>query len=119
MCAADQFFLIGDLNAVKAVENRVGNPLTLSEMRDLSELITDIHLAEINSSGGYFSWTSKGIGNRVQSRIDWAFGNDVWMLHNSHVKVDYLLPSVSDHTPLLIKYCDLKLRENHSSSLIT
>ncbi|CAO2830821.1 unnamed protein product [Amaranthus hypochondriacus] len=55
-------------------------------MRDLSELITDIHLAETNSSGGYFSWTSKGIGNRVQRRIDWAFGNDVWMLHNSHVK---------------------------------
>ncbi|XP_056691623.1 uncharacterized protein [Spinacia oleracea] len=50
---------------------------------------------------------TSGLGDsRVPSRIDIALENGCWMLKYGHLAVDYLNPSISDHSPLLLKFGD-------------
>lgn len=67
------------------------------------ELLVDLELTEIQSVGCVFSWSNKGFGTaRVASRIERGIVNAQWMLTYSHVEANYLPPTVSDHSPLLI-----------------
>ncbi|XP_021859027.2 uncharacterized protein [Spinacia oleracea] len=62
---------------------------------------------ELRSTGHFFSWSNKSLGDaRVTSRIDRALGNGCWMMKFGHLAVDYLNPSISDHSPLLLKFGD-------------
>ncbi|XP_075103713.1 uncharacterized protein LOC142178282 [Nicotiana tabacum] len=42
------------------------------------------------------------VTNRVFSRIDRAIGNDEWMNTFGHMEVDYKIPFISDHAPMMI-----------------
>ncbi|XP_057548584.1 uncharacterized protein LOC130827012 [Amaranthus tricolor] len=104
----DQWFILGDFNAVMYTDDRTnGTAVSLAEIKDMSQWVTDLNLAELKSTGPSFSWSSRGYADRrIHSRIDRAFGNVTWMLNKGHIVVDYLMPSLSDHSPLLLKYAD-------------
>lgn len=105
-CPGSPWLLMGDLNAVLYTSDRMnGNPITFPEIRDLAQILDDLQLYELKSSGSFDSWSSKGQGdNRVYSRIDRAFGNDVWMQEYGSLTFNYKPPSVSaDHCPLVLQ----------------
>ncbi|XP_056690045.1 uncharacterized protein [Spinacia oleracea] len=79
-----------------------GTPVSATETKDFDEFITSNGLCPVKSVGHYFSW-HKGTGEgKIASRIDWCLGNDEWIHKFSNVQVEYLNPSISDHSPLLI-----------------
>lgn len=60
---------------------------------------------EAPSSGLFYSWSNNSIGaDRVSSRIDRAYVNDVCILKYPEVIVNNLPSGVSDHFPLLTDF---------------
>lgn len=100
------WLLTGDFNSILLLEDRRnGAEVTLHELVDFRAFIDDMGLAEIPSVGSYFSWSGKGDGEiRVQSRIDRGLGNEHWMHQYDYLKVQYLTPGISDHSPLIYKF---------------
>lgn len=80
-CQGTPWLLLGDLNAVPYTTDRLnGNAITFPEVRDPAQVLEDLQLSELKSTGSFYSWSSKGQGDtRVHSRIDRAFGNDSWI----------------------------------------
>ena len=99
------WLLAGDFHSVLFSSDRINGALVSTyESRDFATCVEDCELYELKSKGSYFSWTSKGAGNgRVASRIDRGLANSLWMRAFPHVEVDYLLPGLSDHSPLLFQ----------------
>lgn len=59
-------------------------------------------VSELPWKGEYYTWTDKQLGDaRICSRIYRAFGNHEWMMLWGHVQIEYALPQLSDHTPML------------------
>ncbi|KAK4706794.1 hypothetical protein R3W88_033644 [Solanum pinnatisectum] len=79
--------LFGDFNSVLGTVDKIGSPLHSRK-----------------AIGWHFTWCNKQeVENMVYSKIDWAFGNLHWIKQYRHVEADYLNPSISDHSPILIK----------------
>ncbi|XP_056691942.1 uncharacterized protein [Spinacia oleracea] len=97
------WIITGDFNSPLYADDRInGAPVSAAEMKDFNEFITGVGLCPLKSVGHYFSW-HKGTGEgKIASRIDWCLGNADWIHKFSNVQVEYLNPSISDHSPLLI-----------------
>ncbi|XP_019226688.1 PREDICTED: uncharacterized protein LOC109208104 [Nicotiana attenuata] len=62
-----------------------------------------LNLCELPWKWEYYTWSNKQQGaNRVFSRIDRAIENDEWMNTFGHMEVDYKMPFISDHAPMII-----------------
>lgn len=94
----------GDFNAALYANDRVnGSLVSQTETRDLSTLLDSTDLAELESVGWYYSWSSKGLNeSRTYSRIDRVLGNAEWKGESPTVTTQYLNPSLSDHCPMLV-----------------
>lgn len=88
---ASPWIVTGDFNSLLTYEDRVnGNPVTEAELRDFNECIIAADLIQLQSTGHYFSWSNKGMGNsRIQSRIDWGLGNLCWINTFDPTIIDY------------------------------
>uniref|UniRef100_A0A803MJW7 Uncharacterized protein n=1 Tax=Chenopodium quinoa TaxID=63459 RepID=A0A803MJW7_CHEQI len=82
------WLMSGDFNVVLHSNDRVnGNAVSNAETVDFDHFLTSTGLAELQSVGHYFSWTSKGLGNsRIMSRIDRALENACWMHEMENIK---------------------------------
>ncbi|KAK4729487.1 hypothetical protein R3W88_022475 [Solanum pinnatisectum] len=79
-------------------------PVTNTELKDFTECIHDLGLAELTWTENYYTWTNKQQGSdKIYSRIDRALGNDEWMLNWEHVRTEYDLQNFSDHCPMILK----------------
>lgn len=59
----------------------------------------------LKATGSQFTWCNKQVGaNRVYSKIDWEFGNYWWLQRHGHIDSNYMIPKVSDHSPILINF---------------
>ncbi|XP_019248642.1 PREDICTED: uncharacterized protein LOC109227903 [Nicotiana attenuata] len=104
------WLLSGDFNNVLSSEDRIRSPVTAAEVAGLKGIIDDLQLTPLRAKGWHYTWTNKqGTGSRVYSKIDWALGNYQWIQQYGHVEADYMNPSVSDHSPILIKCGSQKL----------
>nr|XP_009763967.1 PREDICTED: uncharacterized protein LOC104215770 [Nicotiana sylvestris] len=94
----------GDFNAILNVQDIISKvPVKSADIKDLAELCHDIGIAELPWIGDYFTWIHKQQGDdRVWSRIDRMFGNDVCMMNYSHLSTEYREPYISDHSPMSI-----------------
>ncbi|XP_019259313.1 PREDICTED: uncharacterized protein LOC109237461 [Nicotiana attenuata] len=100
----EAWLLSGDFNNVLSSEDRIGSPVTDAEIKRFKDVIDDLQLTLLSAKGWHYTWTNKqGSDSRVYSKIDWALGNYQWIQQYGHIEADFLNPSVSDHSPILIK----------------
>ncbi|XP_056698699.1 uncharacterized protein [Spinacia oleracea] len=86
------------------VQDRVnGAPVSWDDIKDFSECVGKCQLFELKSSGHLYSWHKGGDVNKTASRIDRCFGNGDLMSERGSVFSEYLNPSLSDHSPIIIK----------------
>ncbi|XP_021861555.1 uncharacterized protein [Spinacia oleracea] len=97
--------VIGDFNAVlNSADRSNGNPVTIRETKDFEQLLDTTDLVEVKSSGCFYSWSNKGEGERrIESRIDWCLGNSGWHSFYTDAWVEYMVPGLSDHSPLILR----------------
>ncbi|XP_056698200.1 uncharacterized protein [Spinacia oleracea] len=100
---AQPWLLAGDFNSILSTEDRInGTPVTTAEIQDFSNFIVSTGLCPLQSVDHYFSWHKSPGEGQTASRIDWCLGNAAWVHKFSGVPTEYLNPSISDHSPLLI-----------------
>lgn len=98
------WILCGDFNSALGTAVRIGSPVTQQETQGFQNMVDHIQLTLIRATGWHFTWSNKQeVENRVYSKIAWAFGNLRWIQQYGHEVADYLNPSASDHSPILIK----------------
>ncbi|XP_010684030.1 uncharacterized protein LOC104898633 [Beta vulgaris subsp. vulgaris] len=104
--------VIGDFNDVcHSNDRKNGALITEAETIDFEEFLLNTSLLEARSTGLYYSWSNSSLGeDRIVSRIDKAFVNQVWMGEYAEVVVQYLAPGGSDHSPLMFDM-DVESRE--------
>ncbi|XP_075092243.1 uncharacterized protein LOC142172510 [Nicotiana tabacum] len=100
----ESWLLSGDFNNVLHTDDRIGAPVTQSEIKGFQDAIITLQLTQLKSLGWFYTWCNKQqLEKRVYSRIDWALGNVEWMQKYSHIEADFLNPEVSDHSPILLQ----------------
>ncbi|XP_016495240.2 uncharacterized protein LOC107814346 [Nicotiana tabacum] len=98
------WFISGNFNNVLTTDDRIGQPVTTSEVQDFKQYIDNMQLTPLRTKGCFFTWCNKHhASDRVYSKIDWAFGNISWTQTYGHLEADFLEPGVSDHSPIVIK----------------
>ncbi|XP_060212233.1 uncharacterized protein LOC132639857 [Lycium barbarum] len=104
------WIICGDFNALLYPQDRLSNiPVQFADTRDFADCLQDIHLNELPWKGDYYTWTNKQYGSdRVCSRLDRALGNYEWMMTWGQVTLEYELPGISDHTPMLLTLTTLQ-----------
>jgi hypothetical protein len=109
------WILLGDFNNVVKSMDRIGGSLvTEHEFADLRDMMYCTGLFEKDSIGDYYTWTNKHTVGTIYSRIDHVFGNLEWLQANSHMQLEILPPSVSDHSLLCLR--DSEPREARSTN---
>ncbi|XP_060190867.1 uncharacterized protein LOC132620191 [Lycium barbarum] len=98
----------GDFNAILTSQDKLnGASVTSHDIKDFADCVQALNINELMWIGEYYTWSNKQRGaNRVYNRIDRAFGNDEWMLQYGQLDVDYGLPHISDHAPMIITLKD-------------
>ncbi|XP_021724734.1 uncharacterized protein LOC110692050 [Chenopodium quinoa] len=97
------WLISGDFNTMLNLTDRInGSAVTLHEILDFSDFVTAYGLTVLNSIGHYFCWHKGGVSNSTASRIDWCLGNSNWTMTKTDVVTEYLNPSTSDHSPILL-----------------
>ncbi|XP_019264805.1 PREDICTED: uncharacterized protein LOC109242395 [Nicotiana attenuata] len=100
----EAWLLSGDFNNVLSSEHTIGSPVTDAEIKRFKDVIDDLQLTPLRAKGWHYTWTNKqGSDSRVYSKIDWALGNYQWIQQYGYIEANFLNPSVSDHSPILIK----------------
>ncbi|XP_060184875.1 uncharacterized protein LOC132614435 [Lycium barbarum] len=104
--------LWGDFNVMLNTKDwKNGSSVTRGEVKDFAECVQDLMLNELNWRGDYYTWSNKQQGgDRVYSRFDRALRNDDWMMQFGHLVLDYQLPFISDHSPMLLSMRSNTLR---------
>ncbi|XP_070009747.1 uncharacterized protein [Nicotiana sylvestris] len=98
-------WLIGGVfKGILTIQDKISKVhVTSADIKDLDKLCHDIGIIELPWRGDYFTWTNKHQGvDRVWSRIDGMFGNDMWMMNYSHLSTEYGEPNISDHNSMCI-----------------
>jgi hypothetical protein len=103
--------VVGDFNAVRAREERVGasSPSSYSlERREFDGFIGNLKLEDLYPVGGRFTWFhSNGV---AMSRLDRMLVSEEW-LNLWGIQILRILPRVvSDHCPLILKSCIVESR---------
>ncbi|XP_019240505.1 PREDICTED: uncharacterized protein LOC109220492 [Nicotiana attenuata] len=94
----------GDFNNVLTTDDRLGQPVTASEVQDFKQCIDNMQLAPLRTKGCFYTWCNKQNANdRVYSKIYWAFGNFSWTKNYGHLEADFLEHGVSDHSPIIVQ----------------
>ncbi|XP_019240016.1 PREDICTED: uncharacterized protein LOC109220010 [Nicotiana attenuata] len=98
------WLVCGDFNAIlTTADRRSCHPVTFNEVKEFADCINYTLLNELQWKGEYYTWTNKQqAGERVSSKIDRAFGNHDWMVNWGHIVLEYDLPNISDHAPMLL-----------------
>lgn len=99
---------MGDFNSVFDYDQCInGCPILEAEIADVRACIQQLGLEPLKSLGQFFSWCKGSVGEgRILSRIDYAIGNSQWRSDYGSNYVNYLLPHISDNTPLCVRIGD-------------
>ncbi|XP_019256466.1 PREDICTED: uncharacterized protein LOC109234878 [Nicotiana attenuata] len=98
------WIISGDFNTVLCSDDRLGQPVTMNEIKDFKECIDTLQLSPVKTKGYFYTWCNKQQAtDRVYSRIDWVLGNFEWIRDYGHVEADCLEPGISNHSPIVIQ----------------
>ncbi|CAK8536977.1 unnamed protein product [Lathyrus sativus] len=94
---------IGDYNNVIKSQDIIGGSLvTEREYIDLTNMMENTCLSEMDSIGDHFTWSNKQAVGPIYSRIDRVLGNTGWFLTNLETTLKILPPNISDHAMLYL-----------------
>ncbi|XP_070040268.1 uncharacterized protein [Nicotiana tomentosiformis] len=98
------WLVVGDFNAVMCQDDRLfSNSITYTEIKEYSACMHEFLITEIQWRGDYYTWSNKQLGSDIiYSRLDRAFGNHEWMMERGHLIMEYDVPFISDHAPMLL-----------------
>ncbi|XP_060183185.1 uncharacterized protein LOC132613154 [Lycium barbarum] len=109
------WLLIGDFNSVLHEEDRIGgNPVSWAEVVDFANCVDECGLIEIPHQGNQYTWSDKGSSERIYSRIDRVFINDIWLQTMPYCKSIFLLEGISDHCPAKVILEEERTRKKKS-----
>ncbi|XP_056685999.1 uncharacterized protein [Spinacia oleracea] len=97
------FVIMGDFNAVKEIEDRIGSPVRLSDIQPMRNCMAKCQLTEVKTIGRLYTWNNKQDGgNRVFSRIDRVLSNSAWDVMFPNAEALYLPEGTYDHCPMVL-----------------
>ncbi|XP_070034361.1 uncharacterized protein [Nicotiana tomentosiformis] len=74
------WLVIGDLNSVLKVKDRVGgNPISMEEIMDFHNCVEACGPLELLCTGNRYTWSDRHGDNKILFKIDWVFINDEWL----------------------------------------
>ncbi|XP_016448286.1 uncharacterized protein LOC107773375 [Nicotiana tabacum] len=80
-----------------------GNTVHQADIQDFVDCIQTTNLSELSWRGDYCTWTNKQrVEDIIFSRIDRAFGNYEWMMKWGNITMEYGLPGIYDHAPMIL-----------------
>jgi len=101
----EAWVVLGDFNELMTNTEKMGGPLrNESSFWDFRNMAHNCKLAEIRSSGNWFSWAGWRDKIWIQCRLDRSFGNDEWFQLFPRAHMEYLDMWASDHRPILITF---------------
>lgn len=109
------WLICGDFNAMLYPHARLfGNPVQYTKIREFAGCVHDLLLSEVAWKGEYYTWTNKHQStDNICSALDRAFGNHEWMIRWGHVVMEYYIPIISYHAPMLfsleLNLCKVKV----------
>ncbi|XP_019234330.1 PREDICTED: uncharacterized protein LOC109214833 [Nicotiana attenuata] len=98
------WLIVGNFNAMLYPQDKLyGNPVQYGEIKDFNDCIHELILNEVRWTGDYYTQSNKQQSNeRICSRLDRAFGNHEWMMEWGHIVMEYDVPLISDHNPMVL-----------------
>ena len=110
LCVISQQFgnslwcVMGDFNIVRFSNDKVGGKeLSFNRLQEFNECMNSCTLADIRSMGGTWTWSNKSQGTRrITWRLDRVTANEVWIDVLPGSYYEYLPPSTSDHSSMLL-----------------
>lgn len=98
----DPWIIMGDLNCVRHVDERIEAPVRSGEMESINRCMIDCELDDVRSSGCFFTWNNKQQGNaRVFFKLDRIMANEAWVDAYDSAE-DCFMQEEYDHSPALL-----------------
>ncbi|KAK1270523.1 hypothetical protein QJS04_geneDACA004226 [Acorus gramineus] len=92
----------GDFNEVcYAHKKRGGRGAHTRRMLKFNNCISECFLQDLKAVGGLFSWSNNQV-NRIACKLDRTLVNNQWKLEFLDSFVNFMAPSLSDHSMLLV-----------------
>jgi hypothetical protein len=97
--------IIGDFNDLLSQEDKQGqNPHPNWLCEGFRSAVGDCDLTDIRLDGYPFTWIkSRGSSHVIEERLDRAFANTNWLMLYPEVRLQNLLTSHSDHSPIMLQ----------------
>jgi len=91
------WLLLGDFNSILSQEDKHnGEPVSTYETSYFRECCSDLGIADLNSTGSYFTWTN----GTIWTKINRVMANTQWFSLQQMVHVHFGTPGAfSDHSP--------------------
>ncbi|KAL6191285.1 hypothetical protein ACLB2K_037676 [Fragaria x ananassa] len=100
----DPWLLGGDFNEILwAMEKEGGQIRAEKQMDGFREALNVCDLKDLYFTGPCFTWRGNRHGEEIKERLDRFVVNRTWLQMFPASKVTHLLPSESDHLPILIQ----------------
>lgn len=99
----------GDFNIIRSLEKKKGGIRALSGISsEISRIIDDLHLVDIQTSNGLFTWQKKCSGSRhIASCLDRFLVSELVMRGDGDIGA-YVMPGAgSDHWPICLEWTRL------------
>ena len=97
----------GDFNTIKwSHEKTGGSTLRAIRLVDYNDCIQGVGLMDFKLNGSRFTWSNSSVGDsRIECKLDRVLVNAAFMHSNLFIG-DVLLPSISDHSLILLSLCN-------------
>lgn len=94
------WIIMGDFNIILDSQDKIGEKrIDRNAIREFKDWIRDMDIINLPSRGCKYTWSNNRSGDqRVYTKIDHMFCNDLWKSQNPHFQLDYEPPLTSDHS---------------------
>uniref|UniRef100_A0A803QGT7 Endonuclease/exonuclease/phosphatase domain-containing protein n=1 Tax=Cannabis sativa TaxID=3483 RepID=A0A803QGT7_CANSA len=102
----EPWIILGDFNSMFSFQDRHGGrPIQNKDVIDAQNWLAMGQVEELKCSGSFFTWTNKHeVGDRIFSKLDRVFINDIWMEDFPTTKACFKWEVISDHCLCLIRH---------------
>ena len=98
------WMVLGDFNVSRRVNESVGGSTRISSaMEEFNDCLYVSELDDLRFSGFLHTWCNKRSIGCISKKLDRVLVNKEWMAKFEHSEAIFLPPSISDHSPSLVK----------------